>query len=280
MSTAADALRFLRALPRNILSIFFVLVSLLGVLIVLSLLTAAYDLSPAAAWKRAHHDPYLRAALYQTLYMLIISCSIQIGIAAITTAYIPALRRTWVRIILILPYCAGPLAPAFAFYVFFSTGVGPFNVGWFDSTLAGYLLIALIDTWEWLGVLLLACYLTLDGIPETHFEQCRLEAIDHWQSWRLIVWPRLAGVFVLYAVIRSVDWFRKVDIPTALFGRNGGPGGVYHTIASYTAWLYFQSDSSHAYGALLALAQLAIFAAAVGFLILAANRLGFERSDY
>jgi ABC-type sugar transport system permease subunit len=125
--------------------------------------------------------------------------------------------------------------------------------------------LVFVDTWQWLGVLLVASYLQLGEIPAEHFEQAELEGFGRLRRWHLLVWPRLRPVIGLYVCIRAVDWIRKADVIRAFFGQ-GGPGMSVETFGLYIARLSFQTGD-HGYAALLVILQLIILGVGLWFML-------------
>jgi len=176
-------------------------------------------------------------------------------------------------VILLFPYAMGVVAPAFAFFALLSTGIGPLDVSLADSIWSKRVVIALIDTWQWIGILLVASLFKINQIPRSYFQMADLEGMGRWTRWRLIIWPEIRYVFIFYMVFRFLDWMRKVDAIRALYNR--GPAGALQTIAMYIGQVYFEAAQAapgslagiqNPYGGFLALLQISILIAAAIFI--------------
>jgi ABC-type sugar transport system permease subunit len=197
-------------------------------------------------------------ALKNTAILFVSSFAVQLGIAVLGTYWIHNVSAP-VKVLLVVPYAAGVVAPAFSIYVFFSSALGPLdalNVGVLGTKAGATIVIALLDSWQWTGILLLACFFKLEQVPESHFEQARLEGVSRYGAWRRIVWPAINGVVLLFFLIRALDWFRKVDTVKALFDQ-GGPGYAAETVGMYIARNYFFADDQ-SFAAFLVLLQLVL----------------------
>lgn len=188
----------------------------------------------------AIHDDQLYVALRNTAVLFAISVGLQLFIASVASGILTSISPRAMAFLL-LPYACGVVAPAFALSVFLSTGIGPFDVAYADSVFAQRIAIALLDTWQWVGVLLVAVFLQINQIPRSFFQLADLEGMKVFKRWRLIVWPQIRSVFLFYVVFRALDWLRKSDVIIATFDR--GAAGALQTIAMYINQIRFQSAS-------------------------------------
>jgi len=250
-----SALKRIDQIPRYILVAFSAICFVLGFAVMLSLTEKAFNPSLIKNLGRVVEDTQLAEAIKHTASLFLISTIFQIILTILITIHIRS-TYNWIKPLLVVPYAMGVVAPAFSILVLLSSAVGPFQVNILGTALGAVLVIVLIDTWQWLGVLLLACFLMLEQIPHAHFEQARLEGISRFRRWWLIARPELQNVIFLYAAVRLIDWVRKVDVIKAIFGK-GGPGHSVETLGIYIVKIYYQS-SGQGYAALLSLLQIAI----------------------
>lgn len=249
------ALKRIDQIPRYVLVVFSAICLVLGIAIVLSLTEKAFNPSLIKNLGRIVEDTQLAEAIKHTAILFLISTIFQIVLTILITIH---LRSTynWIKPLLVVPYATGVIAPAFSLYVLLSPALGPFQINILGTYLGAVVVIVLIDTWQWLGVLLLACFLILEQIPQAHFEQAQLEGIARFSRWWLIAWPELRKVIILYVAVRLIDWVRKIDVIKAIFGE-GGPGHSVETVGIYIVKIYYQSGGQ-GYAALLSLLQIAI----------------------
>jgi ABC-type sugar transport system permease subunit/ABC-type glycerol-3-phosphate transport system permease component len=207
----------------------------LGALLTFSLLFSASN--PERAIKALIQENGVRGYIYNTLLLYVLSISIQVCTLLIGTLLV---RRTALitKLILILPFATGSVAPASGFYILFSPQLGPFSTEWFLASPAGArLLIAIIDSWQWTGMLLFLGFTLVERIPSSQFEQAILEGISRLQRWKLVVWPMISRLLFIYAVIKLMDWLRKFEMIKFLFGE-GGPDESVETFAMHAAKRY------------------------------------------
>jgi lactose/L-arabinose transport system permease protein len=244
----------------------------LGISILTSLLWTAGNTSFASQAYRLWNDPEFAHALRITTGLYLGAVLLQLTIGLFGTIYVHSAPGL-VKALLVAPYAAGVVAPAFSFYVLLSPSLGPFHSGILGLPAGAGFVAILVDSWQWTGVFLLACFVQLERIPRSHFDQARLEGISRWRRWRLIAWPRLRGVFFLYAIIRAIDWARKVDVVKTMFGQSG-PGGATETIGLYVTRLYYNSNGDSSYAAIVALLQLLAFGLTITLIL---RRPAFRR---
>jgi ABC-type sugar transport system permease subunit len=261
--------RNLDELPRLIVKIFFIVCGILGFAIIYALMNSFWEFPMRAILRLFGDSIKLKEALYNTLYIFMISFVIQALLVFLLTISIHRVSPL-IKILLVVPYATGVLATAFSFYVFLSPALGPFD----DINILGKharLIIALVDAWQWSGILLLACYFKLEKVPDSHFEQARLEGISRFRAWRVIVLPEIIGVVSLFFLIRLLDWLRKIDVVKVLYNQ-GGPGYIVETIGMYIHQNYYFINE-RSYAALLALIQLIL----LGFLLVLVFRYYLSR---
>ena len=185
------------------------------------------------------HDKQLLNAFLTTGELYGASVILQIAICVACTLFITSLPRT-ISAVLLVPYATGVVAPAFAFYVFLSTGIGPLNTSLINSPWSQRSVVVLVDTWQWAGILIAAAFFQVNRIPRSYFELADLEGIGRWKRWWYIVLPRIRFLLVFYTVFRALDWMRKTDIINALFGR--GYGGNLQTVAMRVDEVLYQAS--------------------------------------
>jgi len=257
-------LRFGNRLPRYTLLVFFTVCIVLGIAVLYRLLGTAFTPSLMGNVTRLFEDDKLVAALENTFWLFVFSAATQITMSIAVTIYVDEVSSV-AKILLVLPFAMGVVAPGFSVLVFFSTAIGPLEINVLGSPLGSRFAVVFVDTWQWLGILLVACFLTVEQIPKSYYEQAQLEGIARFRRWWLVSRPELQRIFLLYAGLRLVDWLRKVDIIKALSGE-GGPGYAVETLGMYIVKTYFQS-AGRGYATFLTLLQVVLLGSILGLII-------------
>jgi ABC-type sugar transport system permease subunit len=213
--------------------------------------------NPKEEFAELHADwPSVVSYVGNTALLFALSLFIQAPLFLLGTLY---MRRptNLLKIALILPFATGTIAPAAGFYTLLSSSIGPFQSSWLLTDFIGArFVIALIDAWQWLGVVLFLAFACIERIPLAHFQQATVEGIPRFQQWRLIVWPAIWRVVAIYVAIKALDWTRKFEVIHVLYG-DGGPDEAVKTFAMHAAKRYFDAGMQ-GYAAALALLQLAV----------------------
>lgn len=257
----------LSAVPRSLFTAFALVCSVFALAALWTILPGAVS-QMSSYIPRLIHDHQLETVLLNTAELFALSVGLQVLICVVATRLATSAPPSFMAMLLV-PFATGVVAPAFAFSVLLSTGVGPFNIPLADSIWSQRVVIAVIDTWQWVGVLLVAVFFQLNQIPRSYFQLADLEGLRPWRRWRLIIWPQVRIILLFYTVFRALDWLRKVDVVNAIYGR--GSGGALQTIGMYIEQLRFQSGSTFsgtaiglqdAYSDFLALLQLVLLVTA------------------
>jgi glycerol transport system permease protein len=94
----------------------------------------------------------------------------------------------------------------------------------FDWKFTGWhtwVLILAVDTWHWLGLVVVLAYAGLSAIPPAYRQAAAIDGASRWAVFRFIELPRIAGALAIVFLLRFVDSFM---IYTEAFAINaGGP---------------------------------------------------------
>lgn len=87
-----------------------------------------------------------------------------------------------------------------------------------------WLVLLSMDTWHWLGLVVILAYAGLSGIPQPYYQAAAIDGASRWALFRYIELPRIAGALAIVILLRFVDSFM---IYTEVFAINaGGPDGA------------------------------------------------------
>lgn len=82
-------------------------------------------------------------------------------------------------------------------------------------------LILAVDTWHWLGLVVVLAYAGLSAIPDAFRQAAAIDGASRWSVFRHIELPRISGALAIVFLLRFVDSFM---IYTEAFAINaGGP---------------------------------------------------------
>lgn len=89
------------------------------------------------------------------------------------------------------------------------------------TALHTWALILVMDTWHWLGLVVVLSYAGLSAIPPAYHQAAAIDGASRWAIFRFIELPRMGGALSIVLLLRFVDSFM---IYTEAFSINaGGP---------------------------------------------------------
>ena len=92
---------------------------------------------------------------------------------------------------------------------------------WKFTAWHSWALILAVDTWHWLGLVVVLAYAGLSSIPPAYRQAAAIDGASRWAVLRHIELPRMAGALAIVLLLRFVDSFM---IYTEAFAINaGGP---------------------------------------------------------
>lgn len=87
-----------------------------------------------------------------------------------------------------------------------------------------WILIVMMDTWHWLGLVIILAYAGLSAIPAPYYQAAAIDGASRLAVFRHIELPRIGGALGIVLLLRFVDSFM---IYTEAFAINaGGPSGA------------------------------------------------------
>lgn len=137
-----------------------------------------------------------------------------------------------VRVVILLPLVATPVAVAMMWLLILEPSIGFANefLGWFGIPDQGWLsdprqalptLIA-IDVWQWTPMVALILLAGLASLPDEPQEAARVDGAGPWQRLWFVTLPMLRPAIVTALLLRSIDALKTFDLLYATKGRGGG----------------------------------------------------------
>jgi glycerol transport system permease protein len=169
------------------------------------------------------------ASLGRSLLFSALALGVQIPLGILTAKLLLSLghRAVWGLVLCALPLVVpwnmipmlwlGMLQP--------QTGLFGFVLSWgFDykfNPLHTWILILLVDTWHWLGLVAILAYAGLASVPQAYRQAAAIDGASNWAVFRHIELPRITGALAIVLLLRCVD---SLMIYTEAFTINaGGP---------------------------------------------------------
>lgn len=198
---------------------------------------------------------------YFTVVALVFELVIGLAIALL-------LRKTFrgqgiVRVFILLPLVATPVAVGMMWLLIFEPSIGFANVVmkslglppqlWLSGTDTALNTIIFIDVWQWTPMVVLILLAGLSTLPEEPDEAARVDGANSWQRFIHITLPQLMPTLGAAAILRAIDAMKTFDIIYATKGRTGGSNNEAETLNMLA---YNESFGNSQYGSAAALLML------------------------
>jgi multiple sugar transport system permease protein len=176
----------------------------------------------------------------------------------------PFRGEKWVRVAILLPLVATPVAVGMMWRLIFDPNIGFANqvLGWVgippQPWLAGehtaLMTTAFIDIWQWTPMVALILLAGLTALPQEPNEAALVDGASAWQRFRFVTLPMLMRTVIIAILLRGIDAIKTFDI---LYATKGKGGGSFHEVETLNVYAYGLSFDYNKYG--IASAVLIIF---------------------
>lgn len=103
-------------------------------------------------------------------------------------------------------------------------GLGAWARPWLGDPQVALIVIALVSSWQWVGLPTMMFMAGLLGIPDEVVEAARVDGASAWQTFWRIKMPLLMPIIGIVSVLTFVNNFNAFDIIFAMAGSRGEPG--------------------------------------------------------
>jgi len=171
------------------------------------------------------------------------------GIAIALLLWKPFKGQRWVRVAILLPLVATPVAIGMMWRLILEPSIGFANemlswVGipaqpWLASPSAALTVLTFIDVWQWTPMVTLIVLAGLTAMPEEPDEAARVDGASGWQRLWYVTLPLLRPSIIAAALLRGIDALKTFDILYATKGKGGGSFNEVETLNIYAYGLSF-----------------------------------------
>lgn len=167
----------------------------------------------------------------------------------------PFKRQKWVRVAVLLPFVATPVAVAFMWQLIFDPNVGYANYllgwigippqSWFSSPSTALATVIFVDIWEFTPMITIILLAGLTALPDAPDEAARIDGANAWQRFRYVTLPLLRPVILTAIILRAIDALKTFDL---LYATEGPGGGSFHQLETLNIYAYTLTFKFDAYG--------------------------------
>lgn len=178
----------------------------------------------------------------RTAYFTLVAVAIELllGLAIALLLRKPFRGQGLVRVFILLPLVATPVAVGMMWLLIFEPSIGFANelLSWLNLPAQGWLsakdqalnTLIFIDIWQWTPMMTLILLAGLSTLPDEPDEAARVDGASPWQRLRYVTLPLLMPTIGAAVILRSIDALKTFDIIYATKGRGGGSSNEAETL--------------------------------------------------
>jgi ABC-type sugar transport system permease subunit len=235
-------------------------------------------------FKQMLGDDVFWNALFVTVYYVVISVVLGVGLSIITAVVLHRLTSsTVVRGLIILPFLISGVVAATVWSWMLDTQLGIVNLALEKFGLENIMFltsrgwaipsIALISVWKGLGYTSIIIFAGLQTIPTQIYEAGRIDGASELQMFRRLTLPLLRPVLALVIVLNVIGAFQVFDIVQV--ATKGGPANASNVLQMY---IYSKAFGQFDFGYASAM-SLALFAILIIITFLQLRMMRASESD-
>ncbi|WP_235492072.1 carbohydrate ABC transporter permease [Leifsonia sp. Root112D2] len=167
----------------------------------------------------------------------------------------PFRGERWVRVAILLPLVATPVAIGMMWRLIFDPNIGFANqllswVGipaqpWLSGELTALPTLMFVDIWQWTPMVVLILLAGLTSLSDEPDEAARIDGASTWQRFWYVTLPLLRSTVIVALLLRSIDALKTFDI---LYATKGKGGGSFHEVETLNVYAYGLSFDYNDYG--------------------------------
>jgi multiple sugar transport system permease protein len=167
----------------------------------------------------------------------------------------PFKGEKWVRVAILLPLVATPVAVGMMWRLIFDPNIGFANqlLSWFGIPAQPWLsgqttalpTLMFVDVWQWTPMVVLILLAGLTSLSEEPQEAARVDGANAWQRFRYVTFPLLRSTVIVAIVLRGIDALKTFDI---LYATKGKGGGSFHEVETLNVYAFGLSFDYNDYG--------------------------------
>ncbi|HEX8508879.1 MAG TPA: sugar ABC transporter permease [Propionibacteriaceae bacterium] len=197
--------------------------------------------------------PAVGRTLYFTVGALVVE--IVLGMCIALLLWRPFRGEKWVRVAILLPLVATPVAVGMMWRLIFDPNIGFANqllswlgIGpqpWLSGERTALPTLIFVDIWQWTPMVVLILLAGLTALSDEPDEAARVDGANAWQRFWHVTLPLLKPTVVVALLLRSIDALKTFDI---LYATKGKGGGSFHEVETLNVYAYGLSFDYNDYG--------------------------------
>jgi len=178
-----------------------------------------------------------------------------LGMGVALLLWRPFKGEKWVRVAILMPLVATPVAVGMMWRLIFDPNIGFANqfLSWFGIPAQPWLsgettalpTLIFVDVWQWTPMIVLILLAGLTSLSDEPDEAARIDGASSWQRFRFITLPLLRSTVIVAIVLRGIDALKTFDI---LYATKGKGGGSFHEVETLNVYAFGLSFDYNDYG--------------------------------
>ncbi len=184
-----------------------------------------------------------------------VAAEMVLGMGIALLLWRPFKGEKWVRVAILMPLVATPVAVGMMWRLIFDPNIGFANqlLGWFGIPAQPWLsgqttalpTLIFVDVWQWTPMIVLILLAGLTSLSEEPDEAARIDGANAWQRFRFVTLPLLRSTVIVAIVLRGIDALKTFDI---LYATKGKGGGSFHEVETLNVYAFGLSFDYNDYG--------------------------------
>ncbi|MFI7428054.1 carbohydrate ABC transporter permease [Micromonospora sp. NPDC049836] len=186
---------------------------------------------------------------------VVLAVEVALGMAIALLLWRPFRGERWVRVAILLPLVATPVAVGMMWRLIFDPNIGMANqllswVGigpqpWLSGQSSALPTTMFIDIWQWTPMVVLILLAGLTSLSDEPQEAALIDGASTWQRFRHVTLPLLMPTVIVAILLRGIDALKTFDI---LYATKGRGGGSFHEVETLNVYAYGLSFDYNDYG--------------------------------
>lgn len=182
-------------------------------------------------------------------------CEVVLGMCIALLLWRPFRGEKWVRVAILLPLVATPVAVGMMWRLIFDPNIGFANqllgmVGippqpWLSGQDTALGTTIFMDVWQWTPMVVLILLAGLTSLSEEPDEAARMDGANSFQRFFYITLPLMMPTVIVAILLRGIDALKTFDI---LYATKGKGGGSFHEVETLNVYAYGLSFDYNQYG--------------------------------
>ena len=178
-----------------------------------------------------------------------------LGMAIALLLWRPFRGERWVRVAILLPLVATPVAVGMMWSLILDPNIGFANQAlswlgidpqpWLAGRDTALTTLMFVDVWQWTPMVVLILLAGLTSLSDEPDEAARVDGANAWQRFWYVTFPLVMPVFITAVLLRGIDALKTFDI---LYSTKGKGGGSFNEVETLNIYAYGLSFDYNDYG--------------------------------